>query len=193
MNSYRTEAQGAAEILSWTPPESILNATLYIDNKRVVQRIIQERPIHPLQAKWELLEHTRQYVQNNKITVEHIQSHQDLQKPTTAGEAHLNHKADRLADKAHGEEVPQEKLPPGCGIILYINGQPVMAHYSKAITRLAMTPFITEYYKKSTTGQITLLIAWTGAPLGKHNKNSAQTSNEPYISISTTGYPQEII
>ena len=65
MNSYRTEAQGAAEILLWTPPESILNATLYIDNKGVVRHITQEIPIHPLQAKWELLEPTRQYI--NKI------------------------------------------------------------------------------------------------------------------------------
>ena len=69
MNSYQTKAQGAAEVLLWTPPESLLKATLYIYNKGVVQRITQERPIHPLQAEWELLEPTRQYIKTNQITI----------------------------------------------------------------------------------------------------------------------------
>ena len=53
------KAQGAAEVLLWTPSESLLNATLYINDKGVVRRITQDQPIHPLQAEWELLEPTR--------------------------------------------------------------------------------------------------------------------------------------
>ena len=143
-----TWSQGVAEVLLWTNPASLQNATLYIDNKGVVCRITQDRPIHPLQAKWELLEPTKIYVKQNQITVEHIKSHQDLWKPTPPWEAHLNHKADRLAAQAHHKEVPQGRLPKGYGIILYIEEQPITAHYSKALTRAATTPFIAEYYKK---------------------------------------------
>ena len=94
MTSYRTEAQGASEVLYTLQDQEIHGATLFIDNKGVVTRLNQPRPLHPLHLEWELLQPSRTRVQKCKIKVLHVKGHQDTTNPNTPREAHLNHQAD---------------------------------------------------------------------------------------------------
>ena len=48
MNSFRAEAQGVASLLDNSTDVEINQATLYLDNLGVVNRLQQQRPIHPL-------------------------------------------------------------------------------------------------------------------------------------------------
>ena len=72
MHAFRTEVQGAAEAVLSTEARSLEKAMVYIDKKGVVQCITMQHTLHPLQVEWELLEHTRKYVNHHKIVVVHI-------------------------------------------------------------------------------------------------------------------------
>ena len=162
MTSYRSEAQGAAEVLHTSHPQEIQNSTLHIDNKGVVTRLNQLRPLHPLQAEWELLEPSRSRVKQCHIKVLHVKGHQDLGDPRTPRAAHLNHQADRLANAAHQEGETEGQVPPGFGVMLFIQGLPITSNYSVEIQRAATTPEIAEYYirKHNWTDQIMDTIDW---------------------------------
>lgn len=75
-----------------------------------------------------------------------MKGHQDLKHPHTTQEAHLNHKADRLANLAHTEGERHGYQPPGYKITLYIQGNPITANYTGEIQRAATTPEIRKYY-----------------------------------------------
>ena len=143
-SSYRAEAQGVADGLYSGPHPD--NLQVYLDNEGVVKNLNKTWPLHPLQPEWEIMEPTRLQIQSTNITVRHIKGHQDLCNPKTKWEAHLNHKADRLANKAHTDGNRTGYQPPGYKVILYIEGNPITTNYTGEIQRAATTPAIRTYY-----------------------------------------------
>ena len=146
MNSYRAEAQGVATLMANTEDNEVQGAYLYLDNQGVVRRLQQVRPIHPLRPEWELLEATRKRLQKCNIKTSHVKGHQ-APTPSAAREVHLNNYVDELATQAHTSTHQIGETPPGYGIILYIDGDPVTGKYGKAIHHAATTPEIGAYYK----------------------------------------------
>ena len=143
-SSYRAEAQGVADgIFTSALPDKL---RVYLDNEGVVKNLTKTWPIHPLKPEWELVEPTRQYVQQHSIQVHHVRGHQDLRLPQTKWEAHLNHRADRLANAAHAENDRVGHQPAGYRILLYIQGNPITTDYTREIQRAATTPAIRDYY-----------------------------------------------
>ena len=90
--SYRAEAQGVTDGLFSGPIPAHLQ--VYLDNESVVNQLNQKWPLHPLKPEWELLEPTRQLVQQENLYIQHVKGHQDLKHPKTSREAHYNHQAD---------------------------------------------------------------------------------------------------
>ena len=143
-SSYRAEAQGVADGIFTTSLPAKLH--VYLDNEGVVKNLNKTWPIHPLKPEWELVEPTRQYVQKHAIVVQHVRGHQDLHDPNAQWEAHLNHRADRLAHEAHTEGEREGHQPSGYKIMLHIQGNPITTNYTREIQRAATTPAIRDYY-----------------------------------------------
>lgn len=108
------------------------------------------------------MEPTRLLIQNSNASVQHIKGHQDIRNPKTKWEAHLNHKADRHANKAHTQGSQIGYQPPGYRIILYINGNPITTNYTGEIQRAATIPAIRQYYilKHKWTNEAMQAIDW---------------------------------
>lgn len=140
MSSYWAEAQGAADAIHTSQAEAIQGAHRYLDNKGVVQRLQQTRPIHSLKSEWELLEPTRKRLRESQVTVNHVKGYQNLALPNISREAHLNHQADCLTNTAHTEAQNYGNQPPGYGVILYIHSKPVTEEDESAIHHAATTP-----------------------------------------------------
>ena len=145
MNSFRAEAQGVASILANSTNEEIQGAQLYLDNQGVVRRLQQIWPIHPLRPEWKLIEPSRQRLQTCHVNTYHVKGHQKT-KPSAPREVHMNNTVDALATAAHTSSDTIGSTPPGYGVILYINGEPITGQYGKAIHHAATTPNIRDYY-----------------------------------------------
>ena len=67
-----------------------------------------------------------------------------------------------MATEAHNNSETIGSTPPGYGIILYINGEPITGKYGKAIHHAATTPDIQDYYatKHGWTDEILHTIDW---------------------------------
>ena len=147
MNWFRAEAQGVASLLDNSTDVEINQASLYLDNLGVVNRLQQQRPIHPLKPDWEILEGSRRRLHRCQVGTYHVKGHQ-TPKPSAPREVHMNNQVDELATKAHTQANHYSPIPTGYGILLYINGEPITGRYGKEIHHTATTPEISNYYKQ---------------------------------------------
>ena len=146
MRLYRAEAQGVASIMEASSDAEITGLQLYLDNQGVVKRLKQLCPIHPLQPEWDLLKATWQQLHQCKRTTHHVKGHQQP-KPAAPCKVYLNNMVDELATAAHTTSNTVENIPPGYGVLLYINDEPITGKYGKEIHHAATTPDISDYYK----------------------------------------------
>lgn len=146
MTSCRSEAQGLVDLL-WSGGVNA-QTQIYLDNQAVVHKVNEAAPLHPLQSEWELVEPARKRVHEQHLKVQHVRGHQDKKQGQLTREEKLNVEADALTRKAHHDPQGTGYLPPGYGVLLYINGNRVTTKMVKELQRAATTPEIRLYYIK---------------------------------------------
>lgn len=160
MTSFRSEAQGLVNLL-WSG--GITNMTdIFLDNLAVVYKVNEKHLLHPMQSEWELVEPARRKVQMEKLSVRHVKGHQDRTQGVLTREESLNVEADALTKEAHRDPLESGYLPPGYGILLYINGLRITTKIVEELQRAATTPELRLYYSKNMDGQTGKWIEWIG-------------------------------
>ena len=99
-NRCGENSEGVADELYSGPIPA--NLQVYLDNEGG-QNLNKAWHLHLIQPEWEIMELTRQAIQQNRINTSRIKGHQDLKYLKTRWEAHMNHKANQLANRAHIE------------------------------------------------------------------------------------------
>ena len=137
---------------------------IFLDNTSVIDKVNQKQPLHPFQEEWDILEPTRKIVQKQKLEVNHVRGHQNMEDISTTREARLNHHADKLANRAHQDHAKIGIQPTGYRILLYIQGEPVTTKMVQEIQRAGTTPALRNYYrnKHGWTDSTMATIDWQG-------------------------------
>lgn len=135
------------------------------DKLGLVRQINQANPVYPLSPEWELVEPVRTLFCAEHVKIEHVKGHQDDDKDEgqLTPLSRMNIEAHNQVAKGHDNK-PTHLIPPGFGVLFFINDIPITTKYARQIRHAFTTPDIARYLKSKhhCDNHTTTLVDWNG-------------------------------